>query len=352
MKYFWVLWRNKDLSLVELKALWWKISHTENWCVIFQWPAWLLSSPGFHPAWLTKWWELQDQESFDIDWFLQWVKLVWVNEKKWWVLLKKSWLKRFKENDLTKTDQEVREKWKELIIINDTDIGVVSGYQNISFFEAIDFEKPVSGMQIGMMPAKLTQILIWVGLWMVKEKKWSIPTIFDPFCGFWTTWFVANWLWYNFLWSDINPTPTKQNMTWLQQQERFHPDLFFTVFKHDVKELFTQPYVKNASVIVSEWWLWPIITTKASKQLQRQELNERRDSITSIYVEFLKNCNETIPSVPIIITFPQRTFLDEDMSSSFFDFAKELWYHIEQVWELYLRKKQLVARRILRVRKK
>jgi hypothetical protein len=43
----------------------------------------------------------------------------------------------------------------------------VTGYQDIARYSCIDFDKPVNSMQIGMMPAKLTQILvnIAVGTW-------------------------------------------------------------------------------------------------------------------------------------------------------------------------------------------
>lgn len=40
----------------------------------------------------------------------------------------------------------------------------MKGRQDIDRSAIIDFEKPARGMQIGMMPAKLTQLLINIGL--------------------------------------------------------------------------------------------------------------------------------------------------------------------------------------------
>jgi DNA modification methylase len=36
--------------------------------------------------------------------------------------------------------------------------------------------------------------------------------VYDPFCGFGTTGFVANWLGHHFIGSDINITPCKENV--------------------------------------------------------------------------------------------------------------------------------------------
>ena len=50
-------------------------------------------------------------------------------------------------------------------------------------------------MQIGMMPAKLTQILVNIAVAQLPASALQgddAPTVYDPFCGFGTTLFVAN----------------------------------------------------------------------------------------------------------------------------------------------------------------
>ncbi|MDR3169129.1 MAG: hypothetical protein LBU27_05210 [Candidatus Peribacteria bacterium] len=62
---------------------------------------------------------------------------------------KKYGLKRFKKVDLLHTDKEVKEKGIELITLPKLKgfVGVVKGYQNISLYEIIDFDKPARSMQ-------------------------------------------------------------------------------------------------------------------------------------------------------------------------------------------------------------
>ena len=69
-------------------------------------------------------------------------------------------IRRFKTVDFFHTDREIKEKGKELINLGNGDYGVVERYQNIALYETIDFDKPARSMQMGMMPAKLTHIMI------------------------------------------------------------------------------------------------------------------------------------------------------------------------------------------------
>ena len=53
----------------------------------------------------------------------------------------------------------------------ETDVyALITGYQNIERFELIDIQKPVRGMEVGMMPAKLTQILVNIGVGVATSQ--------------------------------------------------------------------------------------------------------------------------------------------------------------------------------------
>ncbi|MDR0651399.1 MAG: hypothetical protein LBG59_08650 [Candidatus Peribacteria bacterium] len=93
-------------------------------------------------------------------------------------------LKRFKKVDLLHTDREVKEKGIELITLPKLKdfVGVVQGYQNINFYEVVDFDKPARSMQTGMMPAKLTHTLITIGMTTLRKGCTEEILIFDPFC--------------------------------------------------------------------------------------------------------------------------------------------------------------------------
>jgi len=48
----------------------------------------------------------------------------------------------------------------EIIQVNKEQFGIVEGYQPIYLYEVVDFEKPARSMQMGMIPAKLTHIML------------------------------------------------------------------------------------------------------------------------------------------------------------------------------------------------
>lgn len=343
--YFAVLGRNKWISQEELEALW-CVSIEDHWVWIS------FDHDNFESlnncGWAVKWWSIITQ--WDIAELCADLKIVWVSEKNLWNFCKKEcWVRRRKEVDLIKTDLEIKQGGKEFLSFPDWSIGYVQKYQDIPRFETIDFERPVRGMQVGMMPAKLTQILVNIGVWNSWKITWA--TVFDPFCGFGTTWFIANSSGHNFIWSDINPTPTKQNLSRWKEQP-FRKEHHFTVFKHDVLDEFTQPFLSHVDCIVTEWRLWPILSNKAVNQLSRHQLNERREAIFTIYSGFLDSLQKILSTVPIVITYPQWTFTDENLSEWFIKKAQDIGYDIVQCWEVYTRKGQNVWRRILVLTKK
>jgi len=338
--YFAVVGKNKDLSLYELKALWATFlnfsDHIQQFTMSDEDYARFENVNG----WIIKWWRVVNHK--ELPEILEGVRIVGVSSHKLWRTAKDLWVRRFKEIELQRTDLEIKRKGKELVNV-EGEVGVVTGYQRIDRFEIIDFERPVLGMQIGIMPSKLAQTMVWIGVWLMKEKKW----IWDPFCGFGTTGFVANSLGYDTLCSDINPTPTKQNLERWASTSIAHNDNRITVFKHDVTKPFTQPFLRYAWVVVTEGWLGPVLSQKAINQLTRPQLSERQEKIHDIYAGFLTNLHAVDPKLCVVITYPQWTFLDENMAHRFINHAKELWYTVEQAGDVYKRKKQFVGRRVL-----
>jgi tRNA G10 N-methylase Trm11 len=122
--------------------------------------------------------------------------LIGASERELGSHLKKLGLcKRFKEVGAMHTDEEVKEKGKEYIMLDDDmkQVLEVTGYQDIKRFSCIDFDKPINSMQIGMMPAKLTQIMVNIAVGKVANSENNKKlTIYDPFMGLGTTYMVAN----------------------------------------------------------------------------------------------------------------------------------------------------------------
>jgi hypothetical protein len=66
----------------------------------------------------------------------------------------------------------------EIIQVSKEQFGIVEGYQPIYLYEVVDFEKPARSMQMGMMPAKLTHIMLNIGLSYVSAEN---ICVYDPF---------------------------------------------------------------------------------------------------------------------------------------------------------------------------
>jgi hypothetical protein len=81
--------------------------------------------------------------------------------------------------------------------------------------------------------------------------------------------------------------------------------------------------------------------------------NERRDIIADIdevYIGFITNFHAINPDATIVITYPQWTFWEEDMSWDFQRAGEKLGYQVENVG-VYKRKKQYTGRRVIRLKK-
>lgn len=305
--------------------------------------------------------------------------LLGVATKELWSLLKKQLphIKRYKIIDLIHSDLEVKKEGKELINIDGQRRGIVQGYQNIDLYETIDFGKPVWGMTIGMMPSKLAHQLINIGVaeyeklksWKAKEPDHQFTnsptsqlTIRDPFCGFGTTNFLVNHLWYNTIASDLNATSIKQN--WKRRNAL--PLCSLTpksvILKQDVTERFS-PVFHHADIIVSEGRLGHIITNATwPKEAENSSI-----AVEKLYKSFLSNLTDLIKSqIPnpakdrasspnrqitktLVITIPVWIKHNHNFSVSdgIAQHARELGRDITLLPEPYSRKWQLVWRQVM-----
>ncbi len=266
--------------------------------------------------------------------------LVWVKNPEFGNFLKKNFnIKRFKLTDEIKTDLEIKEKWIELFNIDKENIWIVENYQNIALYEAIDFQKPVSGMQIGMMPSKLAHIMIniWLSLtWYPKDI-----TIYDPFVWFGTTWFLANYRGFDFIGSDINITPFRQNI-WRRKKTQFFKEKRIIDFKHDINLPFQKNFLKNVDIIVSEWWLWPLINYKTNLSQQQQNL----EKILKVYQNFVQNVNDFYKNIVCVFTVPVYFGKNFFAVQNLKNFISTLDINFQVIDEIYIRKNQSVGRAI------
>ena len=259
-------------------------------------------------------------------------------------------IKRFKTVDFFHTDKEIKEKGMELINLWNGDYGRVEWYQNIPLYETIDFDKPARSMQMGMMPAKLTHMMIniWLNALMQRET-WNMerPIIYDPFVWSGTTWFLANTLDYEFIGSDINISYVEQNAKWRAKTPFANAKSDFQIFQHDITTPLTNKIdiADSQLLIVSEWRLGPIVTARTSPEVIQRNQKE----VLDMYKAFLQRIKEleTGKMQPVtVITIPYYqgdNFLEKELSIV----AQKLWLFPSSIAEIYQRENQKIGRKIL-----
>ena len=291
---------------------------------------------------------------------------------------KKKWLcRRYKDFDPLHTDEEIKNKWKEYIRL-DKDFEFVleiTGYQDISRFSCIDFDKPVNSMQIGMMPAKLTQIMVNIATGKLQWQKdfstslemtngklqwqndemtkgvWtegSTPkgiTVYDPFMWLGTTYMVANSMWYNVLGSDINITPAKQNLPWWEKQA-YYQKLPLTLFSHDVTQSINKPMLKHVSCIVTEWWLGHIISGKTKPH----EIAEYALEIEKLYKAWINNMMPIWEHMIIVCSIPWHVWGENKHVVNILQHCEWKGIRVETVPQVYTRAGQKVGRKLVTLR--
>ena len=291
--------------------------------------------------------QISEEKNPDIVSFLAGVSIIGVNDQKLGMEIKKLYgVRRFKLVELTSSDLEIKKDGKELIALGWGKIGLGLGWQDIAHFELIDFWKPAHGMEVGMMPSKLAQMLVNIGI--MKSEEWKTKstslTVYDPFCGFGTTGFVANWVGHHFVGSDISITWAKENAKrWKEHwQGAVDNGQLFTVFKHDVTEPFVHPVVQKVDCIVTEGWLGPVVGRKT----REPELLVHAEKIHALYTSFLNNLCEVVPYVPVVLTLPSYTRLPDAIFPEVVAHAVALGYAVEDLG-IYSRKWQEVCRHIV-----
>lgn len=216
--------------------------------------------------------------------------------------------------------------------------------QDINAYSKRDYAKS-RDMQIGMLPPKLSQM-------MINFSEWT-TTIYDPFVWLWTILIEANLMWFDWLyWSDLNPKmveTARKNSKWIIEKlnAKFINE---SSFWNKVKKW----------VIVSEWYLWEVMT---QKNISKDRILEQRKGLEKLYIPFFENLKKWWFSWNIVISFP---FWEVKGNYYYFE---EIYSILEEKCEilpffsenfnlkstktgslLYKRDKQLVGREIFKLR--
>lgn len=211
-------------------------------------------------------------------------------------------------------------------------IGRTIGAQNIDAYTKRDIEKPVRDTNIGLLPPKLAQIMLNLGIWAVANKpgakepkptktpKLTTPkhTVYDPFCGTGVIPMEALLLNWNVIGSDLSPkavTDTQRNVDWWLTELALKKEPTVQVFKHDATKPFSPDIAPD--VLVTETTLGPNLHIRSSFR----DAQSFKKDIEAIEAAFIQNAAAVYPSTPIVCSFP-------------------VWYtskgaiHLEKIWDV------------------
>ena len=346
--YFAILGKHAQISLAELEKV--KPSRqpsTKKGIVIFD--------TDFPELLATLWWCIKIGTVVpekDLQSILKDVKIIGVQEEAIGKHFKMTiGIRRFKKVNISHTDKEIKEKGKEIINLDNGKYWVVEYYQDIPLYETIDFDKPGRSMHMWMMPAKLTHILINLGLIHSDTNEAATSKnilIYDPFCGSWTTNFLANSLGYQTIWSDINITFADKNLPRRKTNSFYKADHDISFFLQDItKQVKRQIDKNNQNIIVTEGWLWPIITKKSNAY----EVTKAQEQIETLYTQFLENCLQSKLFPTIVFTIPRYIWYDNNHEIALEKITTKLGYKRTSINEIYQREWQHIGRKICIIHK-
>ncbi|MBI1812387.1 hypothetical protein HY285_00700 [Candidatus Peregrinibacteria bacterium] len=191
-------------------------------------------------------------------------------------------------------------------------MGKTVAAQDIEAYAKRDVRKPVRDTSVGLLPPKLAQILLNFGVWLVKGQQSqnrnsqfvirNSLTVWDPFCGTGVIPMECLLRGWTALASDLSLKAVNgctKNLDWLRKEEKiFKKDVESAVWKQDARKPFESK--KKPDVIVTETNLGPALTGRPSQKstaTMRAE-NER------LQEEFLRAVAQTLPGVPLVVTWP------------------------------------------------
>lgn len=198
----------------------------------------------------------------------------------------------------------------------ETWIGRTIAAQDVDSYTKRDIGKPVRDTTVGLLPPKLAQVMLNLGLWLLQSTKPSPQissssklnakssklTVLDPFCGTGVIPLECLARTWNVLASDVSLKAVNgctKNIEWFRKEWKIpKKDADSTVWKQDA----TQPFAlkKLPDLIVTETTLGPSLTRAPSlgpAERLRKQMEKLEES-------FLTNAAATLPGVPIVCCWP------------------------------------------------
>lgn len=170
---------------------------------------------------------------------------------------------------------------REFIVVQLKDkilLAIGKSFQDIDMYSKRDYEKPCRDRKVGMLPPKLSQIMINLANPDLKS------IVYDPFCGSGGLLMESSLMGYDSLGSDLSDDMTicaKKNIDWFL--DNFDTKGTVEIIKsNDATKL---KYPNKRYAVVTEGFLGINFLSKPTKQL----IDEQVSSLKYLYLAFFKN---------------------------------------------------------------
>ena len=258
----------------------------------------------------------------------------------------------------------ILKKWFDFNIINLWNIfyfGKTLEVQDIDSYSKRDFSKN-RDMQVGMLPPKLCQMMI--NIWK-ESKDCESKNVYDPFVWLGTVLIEALNMWIpKVFWSDLSEKMVDESRKNISDfiSKNLLKNISFKIEKLNAKFINESEILQKEKIdlIVTEWYLWEIMT---KKNISLDRINKQKESLLSIYSKFFENLAKVDFSWRIVICFP---FWELNGKFIYFNEILEIlnkFCVIENIFKnseinlssksgslLYKREKQLVWREIFKLK--
>ncbi len=194
------------------------------------------------------------------------------------------------------------------------------GVQDIDSYSKRDYDKPCRDRKVGMLPPKLSQIMINLANPSQSEL------IYDPFCGSGGLLMEASLMGYKSAGSDLSEEMVKCstiNTDWFVKEFQNSADIKI----EQAEDATTKKYEFSNYSIVTEGFLGTNFLSKPTKEL----IKEQTPKLKQLYIDFFKNLNNQVAKPnSICICFPFWKFDNQVIELNLIDEIANLGYTITE----------------------
>lgn len=206
--------------------------------------------------------------------------------------------------------------------------------QDIEGYELRDTQRPARDARVGMLPPKLAQIMLNVG---VRKHNEAPTVILDPFCGMGTILQEGWTMGYKMIGSDSHERmidAAQTNLKWVHEHFEVDENLQPELRVHDVTRPYPSGWDNSIDAIVTE----PFLGKPLSSPLPEQDFKTYSLELMNLYLACFANLAPVLKKgASILFLFPairiQNTPTGEfrPLPHSLIDEIKKYGYRIDQL---------------------